>query len=259
MATEEEEAMLRDAEASLLALQQEMEGLLQRGPELEEGAFRRELKELEVREQAAIRLADDALEECEVVVEDLADAGGAREAEEAAALEKALAASKATCTRRRTALRSARVAAHQQLADRAKEQRNALLDGASVRRRVTVGGDPEGMSAEEEKKNKAAATMKLRQMKAEMAAETERAAEALQLFADSTGTLGSTNAKQENVARGADKAGELVAELERREKRDRQMIHGAFGTFVGVVIYVVAKRLPFLGHFICAYAPRQFC
>eukprot|EP01045_Picozoa_sp_COSAG04_P023765 COSAG04_NODE_2873_length_3440_cov_4.279557_2_plen_36_part_00 len=27
----------------------------------------------------------------------------------------------------------------------------------------------------------------------------------------------------------------------------------------GQVIYVVAKRLPFLGHFICAYFPRQFC
>ena len=51
----------------------------------------------------------------------------------------------------------------------------------------------------------------------------------------------------------------LVSELERREKRDRQMINGAFATFAGVVIYVFAKRLPFLGHFICTYFPRQFC
>lgn len=103
------------------------------------------------------------------------------------------------------------------------------------------------------------ATMKLQQMKAEMAAENERAAAAMQIFADSTGTLGKTNDKQENVSRGADKAGELVAELARREKQDRQMIMGAFSTFIGVVCYVVAKRLPFIGHFLCTYAPRQFC
>merc|ERR1711924_341153 len=107
--------------------------------------------------------------------------------------------------------------------------------------------------------NKAAATMKLRQMKAEMAAETERAAEALKTFADSTNTLGRTNEKHENVSHGVEKAGELVSELERREKRDRQMINGAFATIGGVVIYVFAKRLPFLGHFICTYFPRQFC
>jgi hypothetical protein len=255
----EEEVMLQEVEGSLLVLQQEMEGLVEKGNELEEATFKRKLKQLEAREQKAIREADEVLEECEVVLEDLSDAGGAQEATQAATLEAALAASKATCARRRVALRSARIAAHQHLASRAKEQRNALMDGAAVRRRVTVGGDSEGMSAEEQKTTKAAATMKLRQMKAEMAAENERAAEALRLFADSTKTLGRTNEKHESVSRGVDKAGELVSELERREKRDRQMINGAFATFAGVVIYVFAKRLPFLGHFICAYFPRQFC
>lgn len=250
--------MLQEVESSLLALQQEMEGLLEKGAELEEGGFRRQLKQLEAREQKAVREADEVLEECEVVLEDLS-AGGGHVAAQAVALEAALAESKATCARRRAALRSARIAAHQQLASRAKEQRNALMDGAAVRRRVTVGGDPEGTSAEEQNTNKALATMKLRQMKAEMAAENERAAEALRLFADSTKTLGRTNEKHESVSRGVDKAGELVSELERREKRDRQMINGAFATFAGVVIYVVAKRLPFVGHFICAYFPRQFC
>ena len=251
--------MLHDMEASLLALQQQMEGLVEKGSEMDEGAFKRELKQLEAREQKAIREADEVLEDCEVVLEDLSEAGGAQEAVQAAALELALRESKATFARRRAALRSARVAAHQQLANRAKEQRSALMDGASVRRRVIVGGDADDMSAEEQKKNKAAATMKLRQMKAEMAAENERAAEALRIFAASTNTLGRTNEKHEKVSRGVETAGELVSELERREKRDRQMINAAFATFAGVVIYVFAKRLPFLGHFICAYFPRQFC
>lgn len=255
----EEEAMLRETEARLLALQQKMEGLVERGLEIDEGAFKRSLKDLEAQEKQAAREADEVLEECEVVLEDLSDAGGGQDEIEAAALKKLLSLSKATCARRRAALRSARVAAHQQLASRAKQQRNALMEGAAVRRRVTIGGDTEGMSAEEQKKSKATATMKLRQMKAEMAAENERAAEALKLFAESTNTLGRTNEKHENVSRGVEKAGELVSELERREKRDRQMINGAFATFAGVVIYVFAKRLPFLGHFICAYFPRQFC
>ena len=144
---EEEEAALRDAEASLLEMQKEMEALVATGDELEERAFRRQLKELEKREQAVNKEANDALEEAEVVVEDLSEAGG-REAEEGAALEEVLALSKTTCARRRAALRSARVAAHQALADRTKQQRNSLLSGSAVRKRVTVGGDTaDGMAS----------------------------------------------------------------------------------------------------------------
>ena len=73
---EEEEAALRDAEAALLEMQKEMEALVATGDELEEGAFRRQLKELEQREQVANREASEALEEAEVVVEDLSEAGG---------------------------------------------------------------------------------------------------------------------------------------------------------------------------------------
>eukprot|EP01045_Picozoa_sp_COSAG04_P018912 COSAG04_NODE_1790_length_5576_cov_25.345262_1_plen_59_part_10 len=48
-----------------------------------------------------------------------------------------------------------------------------------------------------------------------MAAETERAAAALSVFAQSTGTLEKTNDKHERIGVGADKAEQLTTELVR--------------------------------------------
>ncbi len=64
MEGEDEFEALRDAEAELLTLQQELESLVERGEKGEEEgeAFRRSLRELEAREQRAVRVADGALE-----------------------------------------------------------------------------------------------------------------------------------------------------------------------------------------------------
>ena len=128
MEGEDEFEALRDAEAELLTLQQELESLVERGEKGEEEgeAFRRSLRELEAREQRAVRVADGALEvrprphcscrnpvvtyrvrcrsgqDCELAVEDLAHTGG----DEVDAREKQLETSRTTCSRRRSALRA---------------------------------------------------------------------------------------------------------------------------------------------------------
>ena len=119
----------------------------------------------------------------------------------------------------------ARLAAHRQLAEHGKQQRNALLDGATLRRRPAAGADQAQQTAEEEKASKAAATLKLQRMKAEMAAETERAAAALSVFAQSTGTLEKTNDKHERIGVGADKAEQLTTELVRPPPSPHRSTH----------------------------------
>jgi protein transport protein SEC20 len=229
---------LRDAQATLSTIEQ---GFLSMLAEDTSGATMRLLHGLERQVPSATVAMEAAIEDMEMELED-ADGGTDTDA-----LQGELEEARLTFKRRKVSLRSAKLKIVEKQNVAQKADRNALLGGQTLGEEELLARQQKKEKEDEDnKKVSAQAINKLQRMKAEMAAESARAAEALQVFSDSTSTLGSTNAKQENVSSGTDRAARLVGELARRERHDRQMMMAALLLFVLTVLYVIGKRLPFI-------------
>jgi hypothetical protein len=259
---------LGTAQAALGALLEEAEELLrtaEEGQQGEGGGLGARLAALELREAGCCTAVEEALEELCIEVED-AEEEGEDVDERRACLERGrreLAQRRGAFRRAKLGLLAARGAAR-------KAERAALLGGKLAdpkeqlirrqRRQIAAEAQQQGGSSSSSS-SASAATAALRQMQVEMEAESARSAAALDEYAASTSVLERTNSKHASVGRGTDKAGELVGELARRERQDRQMMMAALVFFLATVLYVVAKRLPF----ICRLVPcfmggcRQAC
>lgn len=237
---EEALSALKEAEDELHRLEHETQELLADESDSSQATMR-SLRAIEAQVLLAMRTMEAALDDYEMEIEDSAiddkDVPNAR-------LDQA----KHDYALRKTSLRAAKIKVAQRSQVAQQNDRTALLGGGTLnaeemalrRRHRAKEEDPDGEKAA------AQSISVLQKMKQEMAAETARSAATLQTFADSTQMLESTNAKQENVSRGTDKAGDLIGELARREREDRQMMGGALAVFLLVVAWVILKRLPFI-------------